>query len=133
MAHVRAYLPGTRLVGGRFVRLRTDLPLDASDPWGTLADPTKIRGVFIPAGSRIACNIDSDDIEVVLAARTRVRGIDVPKGSTLEFPGRVTGFPGLRLTPLLLLAMPVLWLRNRLQARNVTVTTPDGSRFVVPP
>lgn len=131
----RVTIPGSRILGWRSAWLRTDAPHDLADPFGTLAESVRIRDVVVPAGSVIAVNPDFHDINVHLAQTTIVRGIVLPARTTLTFRGRMVGFPGLRLTVLLALAMPWLWWQKRRYARVIEAVVDrdieiSGHRFL---
>ena len=64
-------------------------------------------------------DLDFADIEVTLSAAATVYGVGVPTGTKLTFPNRMVEFPGLTLTPRLLLALPWLWWNQRRQARVI--------------
>lgn len=127
------WLPGSRLVGGRWVSLRSDAPRDRVERSGTLATPTTVRGVPIAAGATIAVDPDFDHIHVTLAEATLVFGVRLPATTQLTFPGRVIGFAGLRLRPWQLALLPRMWRRRReARAVRVLVAEPfvhDGERF----
>jgi hypothetical protein len=120
-ARQRVWIPGTRLLGGCSVWLRTDAPHDLDEPWGTLAEPARLRDVDVPAGSTIGVDVDFDDITITLSEATTVRGNALPPGTTLKLRGRVVGFPGLALTFLLLFLMPWFWWSRRRYARVIEV------------
>jgi hypothetical protein len=118
----RVRIRGSRILGWRSVWLRTDLRHDLWEPWGTLAEPARLRDIDVPAGSTIGVDPDFDDITIELGASATVRGNTLPAGTTLKLRGRVVGFPGLSLTFLLLLLMPWLWWSRRRHARVIDVT-----------
>ena len=85
----RFYVPGANpWFGGVWVQLR-----DGDDDGGTLAAPTTIRDVAIPAGSRLAVDCDFAHLDVMLAAPTRVHGHVVPEGTKLHFLARILAIP----------------------------------------
>jgi hypothetical protein len=129
----RFYVPGCRIVGGRFVTLTA--PPAAYADGGTLAAPTVIRGVPIPAGSELFVDCDFDHIHVHLHEPIHVRGVPLLAGDRLEFLGRVLGFPGLRLPwwtlPIVLVALPFLVLQRRRAARDIRVLRDGKYSFVI--
>jgi hypothetical protein len=130
-------------VGGRFVRL-TAPPAPYADG-GTLAAPTVIRGVPIPAGAELFVDCDFDHIHVRFHEPIRLRGVPLLAGDEILFHGRTIGFPGLRLPwwtlPLVLVALPFLILWRRRTTRDIWVMRdrkyvlairPDGSTTAIP-
>ena len=119
---IRVWIPGSRWIGGQWGLLRSDLPNSVGFGLeGTLAEPLTVRGVRIPAGSRVVVDSDSDDLTFHPSAPIDVRGLSVPVGASLTFPGRVLGFPGLMVTALFLVILPLVWIRARREANRFRV------------
>jgi hypothetical protein len=109
------WVPGVRIIGGRRVRCVPGSVRNGEK--GTLAEPLKIRGVVLPAGTRIVVDsCDTDAIGAELRQVCTIYGLDLPAGTSLSFRSRHVGFAGLNPGLLgLLVPLVALWtLTSRL-------------------
>ena len=129
----RFYVPGARAIGGRFVTL-TSRPAWYADG-GTLAAPTRIRGIAIPAGSDVFVDPDFGDIRVRFHAPVRVCSTELRASDEIVLRGRTIGFPGLRIpwwgVPIWLAFLPVMLVKARLAAREIRVWRDGAYAFSI--
>ena len=106
---------------------------DGHDEGGALAEATTIRGVAIPAGSRIDVDIDFHDLTVTLGDVATVRGVILPAGTTIRFQGRVWGFAGLAIPWWFVPLLPLMCVLHRLRSRDIWVMRDDRLAYAIRP